>query len=202
MDRIAIIMNNLSMINSFKNGATIAVFANQGAFWSISKRIPVNIDFSQDLFQLREDIRKLIAELDNCRIIAGKTISGLAYHMFDKMGFDIFEVEQFSPEILDQILSDVKNISAKNTNVTSPVETDVPGIYFLDLIALQQQNPDISSKMVLQPFLSGTPFLRLDIICRHLPPWIETFITKAGMKMTTEQTIDGKVQVHITKAYC
>ena len=202
MDKISIIMNYSSNINSFEDGAVILVFVNRDAFWTILKRVPVDIDFSQDLPLLREDIRNLIAELDDCKIIVGKTISGLAYHMFDKMGFDIFEIEQFNAKILDQILSDLTCTSTKNINMTSPVEMDVPGIYFLDLISVQNQNPEISSKMILQPFLTNTPFLQLNLICEHLPPWIENFITGKEMKLTTEKTTDGKVQVNITKTYC
>jgi len=202
MDNIAVIMNEINMIDSFSKDANVLVFNKNDAGWLVVKDISAGIDFSHELPLLREELRQLITELDDCKIIVGKTVSGLAYHMLDKMGFAIFEVEQFTPSILDQILSDVKSASATNKSGISPVETDVPGVYFLDLIALQEQNSEITSKMALQPFLTNTPFLQVDLICGHLPPWVEPFIAAKGMKLTTEYMPNGKVQVHITKACC
>jgi hypothetical protein len=202
MNKIAVIMNNYDEINSFESDAIISMFESEGIHWRVSERIPVRIDFSQELSSLRKDIQKLILKLDECKIIVGKTISGLAYQIFDKKGFDIFEVEQFNPAILDRILSDVKSTTTEKKDVTSPVETGVPGVYFLDLITLQQQNPEISSKMVLQPFLTNTPFLRLNVICSHLPPWMENFACLKGMKVKTEKMADGKIQLEIIKITC
>lgn len=120
------------------------------------------------------------------------------------MGFAIFEVERFTTEILDTILWDTKRNYAEEEEPQSisPAETDVAGMYFLDLISLQIQNPDISSKMALQPFLSNTPFLQLTIVCSHLPPWIEKFIAGKGFNLETKKTVDGKIQVSIMKTTC
>jgi Fe-only nitrogenase accessory protein AnfO len=202
MDKIAVIMNKCKNIASFEEDAIISVFENQSVLWHVLKRIPVRIDFKEDLSSLRKEIENLIAELGDCKIIAGKTISGLVYHMLDKRGFDIFEVEQFRPELLDEILSDATSTVSEKAGVTEPVETGVPGIYFLDLVAMQLQNPEVSSKMAIQPFLTDTPFLELHVICRHLPPWLENFVSSKGMKLDTEKIADEKVQVKITKLSC
>jgi hypothetical protein len=44
-----------------------------------------------------------------------------------------------------------------------PVETDTPGVFRLDLIRLQRERPDVSSKMALKDFLGTTPFYELHL---------------------------------------
>lgn len=205
MDKIAVIMNDEIKIDSFIDGAIISLYENKGASWFVSKSILVCINFRMELSLVRKEIQKLIAELDDCKIIVGKSISGLAYQMFDQMGFDIFEIDEFSPTIFDKIIFDIKISSVSKDDSTIPLipmETNIPGVYFLDLITLQQQNPEVSSKMALQPFLTSTPFLQLDVNCVHLPLWIEKFVTEKGMELKSENMINGEIQASITKIGC
>lgn len=204
MGTIAVILDENSQIVCLGESVSIAVFSKDDSGWNVIKSIPMSINFSKDMQCVREELLELMEELDDCKIIVGKQVLGVAYHEFDKMGFAIFEVERFTTEILDAILWDMKCNPAEEEEPQSisPVETDVAGVYFLDLISLQAQNPDISSKMALQPFLSNTPFLRLTIVCSHLPPWIEKFIAGKGFNLETKKTVDGKTQVSIMKPTC
>lgn len=204
MDKIAVIMNNRNKIASFKEDANLTVFEKRDGAWCAKRTIFAGNGFAEGLPALRRELGRLAAELDGCRIIAGKTISGIPYHIFDKLGFRIFEIERFSEAVLDQILSDVTAAKAKEGAgpPAAPVETGSPGVYFLDLIALQAENPEISSKMALMPFLSGTPFLQLDLICRHLPPWIEKLAGEKGMELETERLAQEKIRVGVRKKHC
>jgi hypothetical protein len=81
--------------------------------------------------------------------------------------------------VLDGIEADVldsfteQNIKEKIIKEARPVSTETEGIYYLDLVLLQTECPDVSSKKAMKDFFSNTPFLELHLICRHLPPWIE-----------------------------
>ncbi len=204
MDKISIIMNNFGEIDSIMENAVISVFEKRNTVWTVVKNISIDFGLFQNIKELRKKLIQLASELGDCKIIVGRSISGLTYHIFDKMGFDIFEAESFSPVVLDQILSDVHNKSGKREEraFTGPVETDVPGVYFLDLIALQKQSPGISSKMALQSFLLGTPFFRLDLICEHLPPWIESLVQNKNLNLGTEKLAEGKTRIIITQISC
>ncbi|WP_434084445.1 Fe-only nitrogenase accessory AnfO family protein [Lacrimispora xylanisolvens] len=48
------------------------------------------------------------------------------------------------------------------------------------------------------PFLSNTPFLELQLVCAHIPPWLETdgsYEKKVGNG-------NGKVHITITRKQC
>lgn len=204
MDKISIIMNKNREINSIMEGMVISVFEKKDAVWTTVREVPMCSDLPENIGELRRELLRLASELEDCKIIVGKSFSGLPYHIFDKLGFAIFEAESCIPAVLDQILLDVHDKSRERKAVafTDPAETDVPGVYFLDLIALQKQNPEISSKMALQPFLAGTPFFRLNLICEHLPPWMESLVQNKKLNLETEKLAQGKTRVSITKISC
>ncbi|MFA9380069.1 MAG: Fe-only nitrogenase accessory AnfO family protein, partial [Acetanaerobacterium sp.] len=88
----------------------------------------------------------------------------------------IFEIDAVTDEMLNGIAHDVADADAQ-TNASyagaiAPTPSDGDGRYFLDLIALQNEHPEVSSKQVLLPFLESTPFFQLDLVCTHLPPWL------------------------------
>jgi Fe-only nitrogenase accessory protein AnfO len=208
MDQIAVLLNKNSEIAALEDFTELVVFDKHEMEWLVVKSISTSIDFLQDLSSLRQNLQQLAMQLGDCKIIVGRTISGIGYRIFDKMGFDIFEIAAFIPAILDKIVLDVKNSLASNTdensllNNDSPVETNIPGIYFLDLIAVQKRNPQISSKKMLQPFLNKTPFVRLDIVCGHIPPWIEKLAEDKKFELEVEKLEQQNVKVSIMKTCC
>lgn len=207
MDQIAVLFNEKFEIATIEDLTKLVVFEKNEQGWLDIKNIFTSIDVSQDLSAVRQKLQQLANELEGCKIIVGKAISGVFYRTFDKMGFEIFEIDTFAQCILDELLSDVKNTSAVVQQENSllninPIETSIPGVYFFDLIALQKQNAEISSKKALQPFLNKTPFVRLDIVCGHIPPWIEKLAQDKKVGLEVEKIEEQKVKVSITKACC
>jgi hypothetical protein len=154
-------------------GQFIQVYDKRENTWRLRQSIPLSLDFSSPP-ALRAMLRTTIEELGECKTIAATAVGGVAYQMFDRHGFAIFEAAAFSPELLDKIAEDVaKAGAAKETETISaaPLETDLPGHYFLNLIKLQAAYPAISSKQALQDFLRQ-PFSELTLVCSHIPPWL------------------------------
>ena len=79
-----------------------------------------------------------------------------------------------------------------------PVQTQTPGVYFLNLLELQKECPEISSKKALASFLSDTPFLELHLVCAHIPPWL--IADSAHEKKIKKE--EGGLYVTITKSQC
>jgi len=124
----------------------------------------------------RKAVSDLLPLINGCEIIAGGTLVGIPYSVFNIAGLHIFEIGEIADAVFDGITEDIEsNIASrkKSAENSKPVETDTPGVYALDLIALQSEFPEISSKKAMADFLENTPFLELRLICKHVPPWIE-----------------------------
>ena len=55
-----------------------------------------------------------------------------------------------------------------------------------------------SSKQVLQQFIQSGGFLVLEIVCSHVPPWIEVEAERRGYTLETEQIEKDSVKVRLT----
>jgi hypothetical protein len=148
--------------------------------------------------RLTEELLPLIA---GSSILAGGALAGIPYSVFRLAGLHIFEISALSDAVLDGMLADVRAAdSARRRKERAlaearPVETDLPGVYRLDLIALQRECPEISSKKAMADFLETTPFAELQLICKHMPPWIEN----SGKYDVRARSAGGAIKATITR---
>jgi hypothetical protein len=152
---------------------------------------------------LRQAVTDLLPMISDCDILAGRELSGLAFSVFNRAGLHIFEIQAINDKVLDGMVDDVVSADmAQNTKEeiirsARPVSIGAPGIYFLDLVLLQTECPEVSSKKAMKDFFEQTPFLELHLICRHIPPWIES---EERLKIDAKPK-DGNVYAVIRRGY-
>ena len=130
---------------------------------------------------IRETVVALAARFPDCRIIVSRKVAGIAYQTLDKSGYSIFEADSMSDGLLNSILKDVLEIRAEPD--LPPTEPQSPlgnGHYYFDLARLQKAYPEISSKRALMGFMTSADFLSLELVCDHLPPWMDDVMTSRG----------------------
>ena len=202
--KIAVIMKEDDSIASFFETEKIVVFDKIDDSWERTLTIGVPTDLGSGAGELRAATLKIIEELGDCRIIAGGSIVGVPFTELDRFEFYIFEISEYGQDLFDEILADIEDDDEEATlkeriiMEARPVETATPGIYFLDLVALQTECPDVSSKQAMKEFFEKTPFIELDLLCNHIPPWLEGM----GLNIIEKKTQDGKFRAVITKEQC
>ena len=202
MSRIAVFTNSDSQICDFFDAGRFLIFEHGETGWetisetNFEKIVPSNPALT------RRSTEALLPLIKDCDVLAGGTLVGIPFTVFDRAGLHIFEIGAFGGEVFDGIIEDLRNADAeivakeKIIRDAKPVETSTPGVYFLDLIALQKEYPEISSKKAMMDFLKDTPFLELRLVCKHIPPWIENS-GLYNVQVTSDK--DGEVQAVITK---
>lgn len=183
MERIAVAMDENGAIAALAHAAVIAVYDKTDTGWQCIETHPYNN--TTDASALRDTLKCLTETLGDCRILVGKQITGIAYHALNRQGFHLFEAPNFQPELLDGILEDIwRGKRGERESPATPKEPYSPegdGNYLLDLIALQQAYPEISSKKALRRFLEVEPFLSLKLTCSHLPPWTQDVFLRRSL---------------------
>lgn len=152
---------------------------------------------------LREMVGALTAHYEDCRVIVSKKVTGIAYQTLNKAGFEIFEADAVTEGLLDDVIADI--LSAQAAVDTPPQEPYSPqndGNYYFDLVRLQKAYPEISSKRALMSFMQNAVFLSLELICDHLPPWMEDVMMTKGMHFRVDKTQEGFNKVNISKKTC
>jgi len=203
MNRIAVFTNAKKEICDFFDAELFLIFERTGdGKWKavsetgFEKIVPSNPALT------RKNTQELLPLIKDCKILAGGALVGIPFSVFDMAGLHIFEIGAINDELFDGIIEDLRNADAaaaekeKIIKDAKPVETSTPGVYFLDLIALQKECPEVTSKKAMMDFLRDTPLVELRLVCKHIPPWIEN----SGLyNVQTTGEKNGEVQAVITK---
>jgi len=181
--------NNLT---DFYNLNCIRIYKKENQEFKVISEIP---DISMDTSSIkssREFLSKLIEKFGVSKIIVGSQITGIPYHFFANEGFEIFEAEKFSEELLEQIHEDYierpkseldsgENDLEKEEIAKTPIAPyaiNEEGDYFLDFARVQKYRPEVTSKKALLPFLSNELYQSLIIVCNHVMPWLENYFVQ------------------------
>ena len=203
---MAVLTDKENRTASAEECVSVQIYRNGSSGWYVEKAISWNIGNTSDMVLIRNRVRELIAQLGECRILICRKMGGVAYHIFEKHGFEIFEAEEIVDGIFDQILADLDEAEEAAKALRSipkePVCPNDDGVYYLNLMELQQQFPEISSKKALQHFMENTIFYRFELICNHLPPWTEELMQRKNYGYTTEILDDTAKRYVITRKAC
>ena len=201
MCKIAVFTDKASGLCDFFSANRFIIYEKQTDKWTITGEADFERIIPSSPMRTRKMTEELLPLIDGCHIIAGGTLVGIPYSVFDMSGKHIFQINVINDTIFDEIVNDIKNADAQRNlkeriiKEARPVETATPGVYSLDLIALQIECPEVTSKKAMADFLENTPFLELQLICKHIPPWIEN----SGKYNIQAQNKDGAVSAVITR---
>jgi len=179
MCKIAVFTDRSSEICDFFDASRFLFYKKNTDKWAVTGEAEFEKIIPSSPAKTRKMTEALLPLIDGCDIIAGGTLVGIPYSVFDMAGKHIFQIKEINENILDEIVNDIKdadvqkNLKEKIIKEARPVETGTPGVYSLDLIALQIECPEVTSKKAMADFLENTPFLELHLLCKHIPPWIE-----------------------------
>lgn len=203
---IAVLENSQNTLATFETCTHLALWNRENgpdSTWSAGECVPFTLSGCAELAPMRERLRQLAATLHDVTAIAGLSISGLAYNELGRLGFCLCELDAFSPDILEALAQEIMASEQDASQVPAePVPGETPGTYRINLMEVLAAHPDISSKKALRPFLASTPFVELEIICGHMPPWLEEHVRRNHLTCARTRQTDGTVVVRISHALC
>lgn len=206
--KVAVLVNDKMQTSTFGDSGNIVLYTKANNQWNIEKSISYEIRDALTLNIMRKMLTDLIKSLEHCKIIVGREITGIAYNLFDKAGFDIWEIDDASPEFLDYAAEngDSKvaveaSINPEGESIAYPKEIK-DGYYIINLKELQQTNSKLTSKQVLLPFLSNAVFYKLQVICSHIPPWFEKELNRLTLKAKVMKVKENEYNIIIYNKTC
>ena len=206
MDKIAVIVNNDGLSSTFFDGSNINIYSKAEDSWQCTDCIPINFTTQNGMHILRKRLTEIIHELGSCKTIAGQEILGLPYNVLDVAGLNIFQIEGPPASFLDTINnmldSDTKNRESKPKTNFQPEPTGTEGCYRINLVDIQKDNHEISSKQILIPFLRNTCFYELEILCNHVPPWFEAEMERLNLRKEVQELDTNLYKVILNKMTC
>jgi hypothetical protein len=208
MNRIALAIGYDGKLAEFFSIIEVLIYEKQKE-WSIVDRFNVTQESNSitpiTVRNKAVDISNLLLQR-KCNNIVGREITGIPYHSLCRAGLEVFEADEISDQLFDEIYKDYlaeREIPEEKIEMIPPrpVPVDDEGNYYLDFIKAIKCHPELSSKKMLMPFLSNDLFYSLIIRCEHLMSWIEDFIKINGLIMEAKRE-NGIYHVMITHGSC
>ena len=207
--KIAVLWDKDKKLASIPEAAELTVYSFDRGKWQAAESLDVTGLFEGGISSVRNRALELVKKLGNCKVIAGRNITGVLYNVFDSEGFIISELNVFTEEGLEylysQIAEQLKGMEREREEAmqipAAPSETEVKGDYFFDFSLLKNTGTNHSSKSTIIPFLNNADYRHLEIICDHVMPWFEEEMKKRGLNYIVKERDDKKVSILIEKKY-
>ncbi len=183
---------------------TVVVFRRNRGVWHCDRALPFAIDEENGLLGLRRKMTELVAFLGDCRAFVAESASGAAFFELEKARCPVWEIAGTPDGFLDEVWRELQvgedsAPPAQGAGIPAPIEMS-SGKFTISIREIQGKRPEVSSKQVLRQFVRRGEFAELEIICDHVPPWIEMDAECMGFSLATERTGPDEVLIRLTRA--
>lgn len=182
-DEISVMVGADGKIESLHEEGILSVYRRcgcqcNGYYWQQTRIKNISLGGEQGIKELRGKMAEVIEFMGDCRVLITRSVGGVPYFELEKAGFSVWEGSGDPVGYLDEVAGQESNsleekIDKQDVKIPSPLEV-FPGCYRISLREIQRDNTSFTSKQVLLPFFRKSDFRVLEILCDHIPPWLET----------------------------
>jgi Fe-only nitrogenase accessory protein AnfO len=205
ISEIAVITGSDGRTVPLSEPGTFVVYRRERGTWLMERRLPFALEADGGLAGLRTRTGELVIFLGGCRTIVTRAASGALFFGLEKAGFSVYEIAGTPAEFLNTVWQDAKEEQEEKVplpagdGIPAPLEI-APGKFYISIREIQGRRPEVSSKQVLRSFVQQGAFSELEIVCDHVPPWIEVDAEQLGYEIITERTGLHDVKVMLRRS--
>lgn len=222
--KIAVYVDAEGEVARVTDRGAILLFGRGTGTWTVRKTIRFGISTDASLATIQAGLAAAVAAFEDCSVFLSKDVRGVVNSILQEMGIRTWQsngplftqletVARKEDERLVQEAAAARKERRRcrrrrhHLDGTAPNEADVRptpvgapelGHYRLDLVDALLGDPSLNSWDALIPFLTGTPFRRLDLVCDHLPRWLSRAMRALDMGAEVEPAGPGDPVVRVT----
>ena len=198
MYEIGVFLEEKDVISSFEEAKYVKIFEKENNVWKAKKSIIINRNNDANgISEIREEYRKIVDQMEECKIIVVNKAFGIPYSVFYLQDFSIWELEGEPLKYLDEIVKseiEQETMEEQEEEIGHKIKE---GHYFIDLLELEITNPEMSSKNAIIPYMKQEDVKKIDIHCCHVPPWLIKERDKRNIEMEIEEVKSNDFNVSI-----
>jgi len=188
---------------------SIIVYRQHMGIWGIERQLAFTLAQDKGLREMRSQMAEVIRFLGSCKIFVASTITGVPYYELEKTGCSVWEFAGKPVDFLEYIVAreeeaELEQTTAAEKSVVIPIPEHIgDGYYRISIKEVQEADAGVTTKQILMPFLRRGSFYQLEIICNHIPPWLELeAMTGGNLLYESEKIGPGEVKVMLRKRVC
>ena len=200
---IAVFIDGDGATTSLTEPGKIVIYRRQQGKWQSQSEMPFCLDHSSGMPGVRPQLAAMVQSLGTCRVFIARSVTGLLYRELEQAGFSIWEFAGQPIEFLEYVLIQEELGAQQQTAIKAvplPIVETGPGCYQVSLKDIQHSGNGLTSKQILQPLLSKS-FYTIEVLCSHVPPWLEAEWTCGRLDCHTEKMAEG-LKLTIRKQNC
>lgn len=183
----------------------LKIYQKRQGSWQMIRQQDFTLAQDKGLREMRKQVSEMIEGMGDCRIFVAATITGLPYYELEKAGYSVWEFNGKPEEFLDYILEKEEEIPMDSAEaaIVMPVPEDLGnGFYRISIKEIQENETGFTSKQILMPFIQKGQYYQLEIICNHIPPWLEAEIMMGHFVSDQEKIAHGEIRLVLRKKVC
>ena len=200
---IAAFEDGKRMTTLLPQACCLQVYRKQEGIWRKERNLAVNLGEARGLSELRSRMAEILEFLGSCGIVVAEAFQGAALHELEKADISMWTVSGLAEPLLEMILAEEETAAQQSEQ---PVKKPFPtlenrgdGRAYLSIVEIQRSGGGLTSKQVLMPILHQGAFTELEILCAHIPPWLEVEATSRHWACQTKRTSEQQVLVMLTE---
>lgn len=206
--KIAALLDRFGRAATPSAGGTLYIYERQGSNWVTSERVTFSTVEHLSMQELRRYLAEVSGWLGDCKVVAARASHGYYRVAFGSLGVALWAVRGVPQDFIEQIEGFYAHAdaAAQQTEPAPPPAAIEPipgraGHYRLDLREAMAVKGAHNSRRVLLPFFRDTSFVRLEMVCDHVPRWFDSELPELGLRATVEsQSTFCRVHVYPLKA--
>lgn len=206
--KIAAYVDAEGEITKISDKGVILLFEQHGEVWKVRKTIRFAVRPDDGLAEIHASLAAMVPELEDCRLFLSRSVRGVVNSLLQEMGIQTWQshgplfaqLETIARKENERALQSAKQARAERRRSRrrrhhqdgagsdldelrpTLVGDDDSGHFRLDLVRLLQDDPGLNSWDILIPFLTGTQFRQLDLVCDHIPRWFSRAMRALNME--------------------
>jgi len=203
---IAVCIGDNGATSSLNEGRVIVIYQKKQGSWQVSRKKEISLDRQGGMAGLRLQMAEIGLFLGSCKVFVGWAVVGVPYFELEKIQCSIWEFEGAPLAFLDYVLAQEENKLASSQAEPSnaipvPIERE-NGDFYISIKEVQENGSGITSKQVLMNVLREAKFFSLEILCNHIPPWLEVELKDSKLVGRVEKKSPTQTHIYISKRGC
>ena len=203
---IAVCIGANGATSSLYDASAIVIYHKKQGSWHLGSEKKISLNKEAGLAGLRLEMADIISFLGKCKVFVGWAVVGVPYFELEKMQCSIWEFEGAPLSFLDYVIAQEENKLVNSEVATSnvipvPIERE-PGDFYISIKEVQENGNGITSKQVLMPVLRQGKFYSLEVLCNHIPPWLQLELQDGNLASRVEKITPTETHIYISKRGC
>ena len=188
---------------SLDEPGSVTIFRRALGSWEKNREKEFSLGQVNGMRELRLKMGEILQFMDGCRIFVARSASGVPYFELEKAGCTVWEYTGKPTDFLEHVWEQEEKEQEMAKTQAPPSmpapEEKTPGNFYISIKEIQRNTPEVTSKQVLQQFIRLGAFHTLEIVCGHVPPWVEIDAVNSGLAFMVEQTGKSEFKIKIMK---